>query len=122
MFRHFGGNKLVPQPPADVQVTHTTLTRRSALYASLAVHWGPGDPVFTVVVVVVASFGGWGVCRGRQNPVQCPTTLKAMQTTLALRPALFAPLFASPVHWEPGGVRGRLCGVVRNIINIYLWE
>jgi len=57
-FVAFGPKNNTPFAPVDIQVTHTTLTRRPVLYAPLSVYWGPGDPVFVVIVVVVAGFGG----------------------------------------------------------------
>ena len=68
---------------------------------------GSGDPVFgsfIIVIIVIAGFGGGFVCRSWQNMEQCPTTLKATKTMLALGPALFLPLFVSSGHWDHQGV------------------
>ena len=86
-----------PPAPADVQVTHTTPTRRSALYAPLPVVlgvWGTRDllPLLLLLSLLCAGLGFH-----LESTVSGPRSdnVQATQTMPALRPALFAPLFAS---------------------------
>ena len=66
-------------------------------------HWGIGGCGGFVPVVLFVYFG-WEACWQYRGPRS--DNAKTTQTAPALRPALYAPFFASPRCWGPGGCMG----------------
>ena len=100
-----------PPVPADVQVTHTTPTRRSALYSPLPVplgHWGTRcRRCHVIVIVVVVVVGFWREMPWAQP--HDPTTLKRHEQHRPLGRHCLCRFFVAGLLGGLGGCVG-VCG------------